>query len=159
MPAETKTKKAGAKGQGTSCLLTPAYAATDPPDAFAGLPLVSSSVVFSCGVRCGSNSYNASPPDLAVMSRNRSRNDGSILRSLGYARKLWGLRWVCGQTAARLRSPLLSRQLAWAAARSYLSEEVGELHARALRADADCSSRSNHVVIDLHQQFPPEIER
>ena len=72
VPAETKTKKAGAKGQGTSCLLTPAYAATDPPDAVAGLPLVSSSVVFVRGVCCGSRPRNTIPPNWVAVHRGRS---------------------------------------------------------------------------------------
>jgi len=72
MPAETKTKKAGAKGQETSCLFSPAYAATDPPDIAVGLPLVSSSVVFVCGLCRVSGLNGASLPKAALMNRKQS---------------------------------------------------------------------------------------
>lgn len=66
---ETKTKKAGAKGQGTSCLLTPAYAATDPP---AAVPDCPSSRLPSCSfVACTASATAATPPPPSWAEVNR----------------------------------------------------------------------------------------
>ncbi len=90
-PAETKTKKAGAKGQGTSCLLTPAYAATDPP---AAVPDCPSSRLPSCSfVACTASATAATPPppSWAVVNRKRSLTQrGKYIAQSGSRKKTAG---------------------------------------------------------------------
>jgi len=98
-----KQKKPVRKGRRRSCLLTPAYAATDPPDTIPDCP--SSRLPSYLFVACVAPRTPATPAyraDRLGIAGGRSGNTRSILRSLGHARKLRRLGRVCGRHCCQL---------------------------------------------------------
>jgi hypothetical protein len=94
-----KNKKADVKGQGTSCLLTPAYAATDRP---AAMPDCPSTRLPSCFVvACAASATAATPPPPIQAVGNRKR---SLTQRWKYIAQS-GSRKKTARSASCLRAP------------------------------------------------------